>query len=148
MKTVFSIILILFASIVYAQSPEETAIKSTLSAETTAYMNRDYDAWAAHWDGSREVSFLVTNMEMRANSWEEISKAMKADMEANTTPIPATLETTDFDISVSGNQAFVVYVQTMKFDGQENKTYEIRNLRKINGQWKLAAMISSSIGGE
>jgi len=71
---------------------------------------------------------------------------MKADMETNSTPIPATLETSDFDISVSGNQAFVVYLQTMKFEGQDQKTYEVRNLRKVNGQWKLAAMISSSYG--
>ena len=73
---------------------------------------------------------------------------MKADMENNSNPFQATLETSDFDISVTGKQAFVVYVQNMKADGQEYKTYEVRNLRKVKGQWKLAAMISSSIEEE
>ncbi|SEI87659.1 SnoaL-like domain-containing protein [Cyclobacterium xiamenense] len=146
MKISFTLILLLFALTLYGQAREEAAIKKAIAAETTAYMNRDYAAWASHWDGSEEVSFLVTNMGLRSSSWEYVSDNMKADMEANSTPIPATLETSDFDISVSGNQAFVVYVQTMKFDDRESKTYEVRNLRKVKGQWKLAAMISSAYG--
>lgn len=148
MKSTFTIALFLLGSMLYAQSAEEAAIKAALSAETTAYMNRDYDAWASHWDSSREVSFLVTNMGMRENNWDKISSNMKADMENNSNPFQATLETSDFDISVTGKQAFVVYVQNMKADGQEYKTYEVRNLRKVKGQWKLAAMISSSIEEE
>ncbi|NHE58708.1 nuclear transport factor 2 family protein [Cyclobacterium plantarum] len=148
MKTTLTIALIFLVTILYAQSSEHASIKEALTGETTAYMNRDYDAWASHWDSSREVSFLVTNMEMRANSWEEISKTMKEDMQTNSNPIQASLETSDFDISVTGNQAFVVYVQNMKTGDQNYKTYEVRNLRKVRGQWKLAAMISSKMGDD
>ncbi|MFO7826431.1 MAG: nuclear transport factor 2 family protein [Cyclobacterium sp.] len=148
MKTTFTIVLLFCTIVLYAQSTEEAAIKAVLTAETTAYMNRDFEAWASHWDSSREVSFLVTNMGLRANNWEEISQNMKADMETNSNPIQAKLETSDFDISLTGNQAFAVYVQNMKAEGQEYKTYEVRNLRKVNGQWKLAAMVSSIIEEE
>ncbi|MDN3690091.1 nuclear transport factor 2 family protein [Cyclobacterium jeungdonense] len=148
MKTTFTIALFLIGSVLYAQSSEEAAIKAALFAETTAYMNRDYEDWASHWDSSREVSFLVTNMGMRENNWDKISSSMKADMESNSNPIQATLETSDFDISVTGKQAFVVYVQNMKSGNEEYKTYEVRNLRKVKGQWKLAAMVSSKIGDE
>ena len=108
-------------------------------------MNREYDAWAAQWDSKNEVSFLVTNAGFRSDSWEEISKSMKEDMENNSNPIKATLETSDFDFSVNGNQAFVIYVQNMKLDGQDYKSYEVRNLHKVKGKWKLAAMVSSKI---
>jgi len=145
MKTTLTVFLMFLVTIIYAQSSEEASIKNVLAAETTAYMNRDYDAWASHWDSSKEVSFLVTNVGLRSNSWEEVSKSMKDDMETNSSPINATLETSDFDFSVNGKQAFVVYVQNMKSDGQDSKSYEVRNLRKIKGQWKLAAMVSSKI---
>ncbi len=148
MKTTLTIALMFLATFLYAQSPQEASIKEALAGETKAYMNRDYDAWAAHWDSSREVSFLVTGPGMRSNNWEEVSKMMKQDMETNSEPMKATLETSDYVISVTGNQAFVVYVQTMKSDDGENKSYEIRNLRKVNGQWKLAAMVSSPIENE
>lgn len=148
MKTTCTIVFLFVSTLMYAQSSEEASIKEALTAETTAYMNRDYDAWARHWDSSGPVSFLVTNMEMRANTWEEISTNMREDMQTNSNPIQATLETSDFDFSIKGNQAFVVYVQTMKAGAQNYQTYEVRNLRKIRGQWKLAAMISSRIGEE
>jgi len=148
MKTTFTIFLMFLMTTIYAQSAVEASIKNVLKAETTAYMNRDYDAWASHWDSSREVTFLVTNIGLRENSWETVSKTMKEDMETNSSPVTATLETSDFDISVSGKQAFVVYVQHMKSDGQDYKSYEVRNLRKVKGKWKLAGMVSSSIEDE
>ena len=148
MKTTLTIFLMFIVSTIYAQSAVEVSIKNVLKAETTAYMNRDYDDWASHWDSSREVTFLVTNMGLRENNWETVSEFMKEDMETNSSPIKATLETTDFDISVTGKQAFVVYVQHMKSDGQESKSYEVRNLRKVKGKWKLAGMVSSSIEDE
>lgn len=145
MKTTLTIFLMFLVTILYAQKQEEASIKNVLTAETTAYMNREYDAWAAQWDSKNEVSFLVTNAGFRSDSWEEISKSMKEDMENNSNPIKATLETSDFDFSVNGNQAFVIYVQNMKLDGQDYKSYEVRNLHKVKGKWKLAAMVSSKI---
>ncbi|WP_375582355.1 hypothetical protein [Cyclobacterium xiamenense] len=85
---------------------------------------------------------------MHSNSCECVSTTMKDDMESNSTPMKAILETSDFDISVTGKQAFVVCFQPMKSDVQDYKSYEIRSLRKVKGQWKLAAMVSTAIETE
>lgn len=148
MKTSFTFVLFLFATVLYAQSSEDAAIKQVLVSETTAYRNRDCEVWAAHWGKSREISFLVTNMGLHSNSCECVSTTMKDDMESNSTPMKAILETSDFDISVTGKQAFVVCFQPMKSDVQDYKSYEIRSLRKVKGQWKLAAMVSTAIETE
>lgn len=148
MKTIITIALVLLSPLLFAQSAEEEAIKETLRAETTAWMNRDYDAWASHWDQEGSVSMLVTNLGMGSNDWEEMSQTIKQEMENNSKPIEATLENSDYSFSVDGDHAFVTYKQMMKTEDGVDKSYQIRNLRKVDGQWKVAAMIHSPLQHE
>ncbi|WP_157972213.1 YybH family protein [Pleomorphovibrio marinus] len=145
MKTTFTIALLFLVTLLLAQTSEEEAIKNALKGETTSFFNRDYNAWASHWDHNSNVNFLVTSSGMRSNNWEEISQSIKEYMESNPDPGKVTLSNSDFDISINGDQAFAVYVQHLKLADTEIKSYEVRNLRKVSGQWKLVSMITSPL---
>ncbi len=145
MKFKLTFALLCLVSIAWAQNSEENAIKETLQAETKAFMNRDYEGWANHWDQDGSVSFLVTGVGMQENSWGAISTSMKSEMENNPEKLTADLQTSDYTFSIDGNQAFVTYIQNWKAPNYESKSHEIRNMRKVNGHWKVASMVSSPL---
>ena len=53
-------------------------------------------------------------------------------------PDGATFSNTGYVIHINQNFAFVYYDQTNTTkDGSKNYAHEVRNLEKINGEWKL-----------
>lgn len=148
MKATITFAFVLLSGLLFAQTAEENAIKETLESETTAFMDRDHEAWASYWDQEGDVFALVTNLQWKSDSWEEINQMLKDAMTENPEPIEAELQSSDYYFSINGDRAFVTYDQTFKSKDMESKSYEIRNLRKVDGQWKIATMITSPMPTE
>lgn len=148
MKAIFTTALMFLSIILFGQSTEEEAIKETLKALTTAWMNRDYDTWAEQWDQDGDVSALHINAGASSNNWDEMSKSRKENMKAYPEPMKGTLESSDYTFAIDGDHAFVTYVQNMKREDGDHKSYEIRNLVKKDGQWKLVNMVVSPLHHE
>ncbi len=146
MKNFFTTAFLLFGTItLFAQAAAETAIKETLWGETQAYMSRNHDDWASFWHQKGDVLFLVTSNGMKYNNWDSLSHRMKKEIEANPEPLKADLINSDYNINQNGDYAFVTYVQNWQTPEGDSKSYETRNLRKIDGKWKLTSMVSSPL---
>lgn len=150
MKTVFSAIFIAFASLIFAQSTEEAAIKTLCLKDTKAYMQRDFETWKTTWHHDASASMLITDMGRHAQGWNAIQEGMKGYYEDNPTPSKSKLSNANYVFNIQGDQAFVAYEQTMTLpmtvDGGkkwEDKTYEVRNLIKVDGEWKIYNQVTS-----
>ncbi|MEN0049478.1 MAG: hypothetical protein AAF806_20630, partial [Bacteroidota bacterium] len=138
------------ASLLFAQSAEEVAIKALCLKDTEAYMQRDFEMWKTAWHHDESASMLITDMGRHAQGWDAIRDGMKEYYDNNPTPSKNKLSNANYVFNIQGNQAFVAYEQTMTLpltvNGGEvwqDKTYEVRNLIKVNGEWKIYNQITS-----
>jgi hypothetical protein len=142
MKTIaFGLLLSFFAFVSYGQSatPEESAIKAVIAAETQAFDARNYEQWAAHWAQEESTSLLAANGADRihATGWAEVGKAMKDFMAANATPQHPDRSSTNFRAQIGSDLAWVF------FDQKTDATlgWEQRTLKKVGGAWKLVSVV-------
>lgn len=151
MKT-FACIILLFAATGFAAAQstaaDEAAIKETLKNETKALFARDYAAWAPHWVQDPHATMLGVGPTylLRGAGWEEISKMVKDFIAANPAPDVRQVTTKDYVFDISGNVAWVRYTQQWTSGAESGTTYEHRTLKKVNGAWKLVAMIAVEAG--
>lgn len=145
MKTVFSLFLIALTTILSAQTADEAAIKKVVDAETNAWLDRDADALLSHWTQTKNNSFLVITADqvLRADNWEDIVASTKEGMKNSPEPMKATLTSSDYIFAIHGDHAYVTYTQEKKSSERMSKTHEIRNMLKVNGQWKIESQATT-----
>lgn len=150
MKTVFTAIFIAFTSLLFAQSAEEAAIKALCLKDTEAFMQRDFETWTSIWYHDKSASMLSTGSDFNHKGWKAIKAAMEKYYKNNPTPSKDKLSHDNYVFNIQGDHAFVAFEQTMTFpqtvDGGKkwkDKTYEVRNLIKIDGEWKIYNQVTS-----
>lgn len=142
MKSFITLFCLAFASILAAQSADEAAIKELVQTDVEAYIQRDFATWESLWHHSDQATMLGTSGTY-VQGWDSIRSGMKETFEAATEPRPVTPSHSNFFFNIRGDQAYVSFLQTMTSDismGGEplvDKTLEVRNLVKIDGEWKI-----------
>ncbi|MEM6700949.1 MAG: tetratricopeptide repeat protein [Bacteroidota bacterium] len=146
MKTVFSLFFIALTTILSAQTTDEVAIKKTVEAETKAWMDRDFDALISHWTQTDNNSFLIVTEDQifRANDWEEMVASTKKNLENYPNPIKQTLSTSNYIFAIHGDHAYVTYYQERTSPERTVKSHEVRNMLKVNGQWKIESQATTT----
>lgn len=139
MKTLFSLFFIAIATILSAQTADEAAIKKVVEAETKAWLDRDFDALISHWTKTENNSFLIIteNQVFRANDWEEMVASTKKGMKNNPKVMNYDLNTSNHTFAIHGDHAYVTYYQERTSPERTVKSHEVRNMLKVNGQWKI-----------
>jgi ketosteroid isomerase-like protein len=150
MKSFITLCCLAFASILAAQSADEAAIKELVQTDVEAYIQRDFTTWQNLWHHSELATMLGTSGTY-VQGWDSIRSGMKETFEAATEPRPFTPSLSNFFFNIRGDQAYVSFVQTMTSDitvGGEprmNKTLEVRNLVKIDGEWKICNQMTAPL---
>jgi hypothetical protein len=83
---------------------------------------------------------------LRGAGWEEISVMVKDFLAGSPTPETRQVRTQDYVFDISGNRAWVRYTQHSGSSAESVTTYEHRTLTKVNGAWKIVAMIAVEAG--
>jgi hypothetical protein len=149
---VFACLLLLLASAGFAAAQstaaDEAAIKEVLKHETRAIDARDYAAWASHWIQDSHATMLGVGPTylLRGAGWEEISSMVKDFMAGSPAPDARQVTATDYVFDISGNLAWVRYTQQWVSGAESGTTHEHRTLKKVNGAWKIVAMIAVEAG--
>lgn len=120
---------------------EKEAIKAVIEEETNAFLNRDFDRFAATYVQDE------TNIRLSANKsgynyyvgWEEIGSLFKEYFENNPDPSTDTYEKTNYKVKVYRKSAWVINDETVYDSDGENslKMIAVRFLEKYNGEWKI-----------
>lgn len=154
MKSFITLCCLAFASILAAQSADEAAIMELCLKDTKAYVERDFAAWQSCWHQSEQSSILHTPGNIHLG-WDSIYSAMKEDYEAATEPRSFTPSHSNFFFNIQGDRAYVTFEQAMasKFTmggapAFVNKTYEVRNLIKVDGKWKIFNQVTAPLQHE
>lgn len=130
-----------------AQSPDDhqAAIQKVCAAETQAWLDNDYQAWASTHAHSENALLLWTNPDGSAGTmlgWADISKTIQ-EAAANSSKRTAKLTLENFRFTIRGDMAFVQYDQTLtEADGKTTKSREHRVLVAEGGQWKIEAVLA------
>lgn len=137
MKTILSLLFCIFSvSIIYSQSnKEEIAIKALLENESATWRAKDVVAHASCWHIQPYSRILVSTGN---------GKVIDVPPSAIVNPKPenmgdgGTAVNSNYTFSIHDNSAWVSHEElSTNAAGKQTKTYEIRLLEKINGQWKL-----------
>jgi TolB protein len=131
------LLLVGFSTHLPAQSADETAIKELIQAETLAFTKEAFsEVVKKYWILDDKTFSCVTLV-------DGVTLLLKTeDMLAETSVPPeshATFQKTEYQVSVTGNIAYVYHHQTVKLtdSGDVINSHEVRFLEKINGQWKI-----------
>jgi hypothetical protein len=137
--------LMAFAPISTTTTPQdEAAIKAVIEAETKAFFDRNYDAWASYWLQSSHDSQTWNNSDGTVFSsvgWEKVGAGAKAWIAANPTPeTPPTITRDNWNFHIQGDMAVVGFVQTAKDATNNNTSHEWRAMVRKDGKWKIMTM--------
>ncbi len=135
--------ILLLCTPVFSQTADQEAIKKVCFAETRAYLDLDYDAWASYHVQSADEQLAWNNPDGTYGAqtgWTTISEGMKAWFkEAKKEDIKLT--TDHFTIVIQGDMAFVACDSAhQNAAGKTTKVRDFKTLLRSNGQWKLLAV--------
>ncbi|MCG8699777.1 MAG: nuclear transport factor 2 family protein [Bacteroidales bacterium] len=121
---------------------DEEAIINLITCETEAYLNHNYDDWAANWAQTPYAHHVYTTSSHHQglNGWEEMKTAFRDEF---STPVDPnyTIEKDEFNIHINGNTAVANFtehyfakgpVKTEKWSAKNNAMFE-----KVDGEWKI-----------
>jgi DNA-binding CsgD family transcriptional regulator len=124
---------------------EEAAVLAVIRAETEAWLQRDFDAWASHWVQSPQAR--------RMEAWASLGVRVDEGWDAIAARIGAIVarfpEKLDFEgrvrwervnVVVDGNVAWVTFDQIGSDTGEDRKR-QLRILHRIDGIWKIACVV-------
>lgn len=114
------------------KATETEAISARVSDWVTAWQNKDYDKYIAHYADS-----FVPEKPLTRNAWLEQRKKRLATAET----IKITLK--DINISLEGNRALVDFNQIYATNAYKDTTKKKLLLEKINGNWLIVKETSS-----
>jgi hypothetical protein len=128
-----------------ATTPEdEAAIKSVIGAETQAFFDRDYNAWANCWLQSANDSQAWNNRDggvFYNSGWDNVGTGAKTWIDANPKPVKAPAISRDkWNININGDMAAVSFQQTFTDDKESGTSWEFRTMVRKGGQWKISTM--------
>lgn len=127
----------------FSQTADKEAIKNVCLAETQAYVNFDYDAWASYHVQSADEQLAWNNPDGSFGSesgWETISKGMK-DYFKTGQKENLKLSSDNFTYVIHGDMAFASFNRSSQnAEGKTTLMREYRTLLKRNGQWKILAI--------
>ena len=149
MKTLITAVFIVLTTGLIAQPAEEAAIKKVCLTDTQAFMKRDFETWKTTWHHVDHATMLATGPGLNAHGWEAIEAGMKSYYQDNPTPSTDILSNANYVFDIQGDHAYVHYEQAMTspytVGGKANvsKTYEMRNMIKVDGEWKIYHQVTS-----
>ncbi len=127
---------------------EKAAILEVIAAESAAFWDKDYDAWASHWVHAPYVRTMgwwqdggVTVVE----GWDERSTRTRDHMEASPEPNPtaSNVRRENINLRVFEDVAWLTFDQYGEDTGDAlmdmpGRSRETRIMEKVDGQWKIA----------
>jgi len=129
---------------------EHAAIRLLIEAETKAFWNKDFEAWARCWVQERHVRRWGWwgsrgGITLR-DGWEQQAERMQALMLANPKPnvSVAGVSRHKMTIRASGDLAWVTFDQSAPATGDgmdvAGVSHEMRVLERHEGEWKIAGL--------
>jgi len=124
---------------------EEAAIKAVVIRESDANARGDSQAWLDYYVDSPQTSYANTGSAGTAvyrKNFEEVKEAKKKSMEGSFKPWFTLDSSTDWNIKVGGNMAWVRHTQHFMILATNTKltAFDLKVLEKINGQWKISTV--------
>jgi ketosteroid isomerase-like protein len=134
---------LLFCAQTFSQTADQEAIKKVCIAETKAFTDFDFEAYASYHVQSADDQLTVNKPDGSFGSesgWETISKGMK-DYFQTAKKGNVKLSSENFTFVIHGDMAFACYnASSQNTEGKTTLAKEFRTLLKINGQWKILAV--------
>ncbi len=123
-------------------TPDDEAIAAVIHAETLAFQNEDFDAWARCWvhdERTRDVCISNTAGLSVLSGWSEIAEHMQRVFREDLSCKIVDFGQENLKISLSGNTAWVVFDSWSKSGtGESNTCFETRIMEKHNAEWRIA----------
>ena len=128
---------------------EKEAIKAVIEEETNAFMDNDYDRFAATYVQDKtfirlnarkaDYDFIVGWGYNYIVGWEEISLAFRENSEGNPDTLLYRFENSNYKIKVYPESAWAVYDENWyDRDGELVEfNIDVRFLEKVDGEWKI-----------
>ncbi len=126
---------------------EAQAVMRVIEAETNAFWNKDYAAWADCWVHMPEIRMMGWWARGGINvteGWDTLSEHVSRLMEGNPVPNPtaARVRRENVNIRVSDGMAWVTFDQYGADTGEPDMdmpglSHESRILEKHDGKWKI-----------
>lgn len=126
---------------------EATAVMNVIAAESTAYWDKDFAAWAACWAQTatiRRMGWWAHGGINLVEGWDALSARVKESMNANPTPNPtaAQVRRENVNLRVTEDMAWVTFDQYGPDTGEQAMdmpgiSRETRILEKHDGSWKI-----------
>jgi len=123
------------------------SVMRVVSAETTAFWMKDYDAWADCWLQTSEIrmaGWWARGGIRITEGWDALSTTVQSLMNNNPTPNPRATQVRREKVNVrtSEQMAWVMFEQHGVDTGEPDMdmpglSYETRILEKHNGLWKI-----------
>ncbi len=127
---------------------EEAAIMEVIAAESAAFWDKDYDAWAAHWVHApyvRTMGWWQDGGVTVVQGWDERSTRTRDHMEASPEPNPTASQVRreNVNIRIYEDVAWLTFDQYGEDTGDAlmdmpGRSRETRIMEKHDGQWKIA----------
>ena len=124
---------------------DKTAILAVISAETEAWLQRDFEALASHWVQSPQTRRMeaFTSLGIRVDEgWDAIAARIKKIMERfpEMQAFAEHVRREKVNIVVDGNVAWMTFDQIGSDTGEDRKR-QLRILHRIDGAWKIGCMV-------
>ena len=123
---------------------EEEAIKNVIIYETDAFSNQDMKAWADSFiqDANTMVLQAFTDGKQSVLGFENMKAGMEAYFKENPGYKFNVTTRKDWRIAVDGTTARAYFLQEANDDNGTYVSDEFRVLEKVDGQWKIAVVVS------
>lgn len=122
-------------------SADEEAIAAVIHADTLAFQQEDFDAWADLWvhdARARDVSISNTAGLSVVSGWTEIAANMKRVFDLGMSCKLVDFGQTNMQITISGDTAWAVFDSWSDFgNGERGECFETRVLERQGGRWKF-----------
>lgn len=120
---------------------DQLLIAAVVEAETQAFVDDDYDAWAKCWAQQDRAQMIAvtstTGLDIRSG-WSEIAEEMQHVMQNGLGCDMVAFENSNHQTHVDGNMAWTTYDQWAKNrSGLVWETLETRILERTDGVWKI-----------
>ncbi len=146
--TLFLLSMVMAATCAFSQNTEDESIKKVIRAETTSFYNRDMDAWQRTWLYSSKISwtYVANGSYNTISGWDNLSSFANDIMKNNPEKSLVDIKNDSFNITRTGNIAWVEYKQRITTVGTDSniisQSHAYRALVKDKNEWKLLSMIA------
>ena len=127
-------------------SIDRAAILAVVKQEADAFAAKDLFQWSSCLLQSPRTTEVTSGIHglLVHRGWQKVSDAMEKTMRDDPNPLPLPSKYVDFDLSISGDTAWVTYFSTCQVTGDERydmpDLFEMRVLEKHNGKWLIVYM--------